>query len=61
MSSLSAKALAGIALIVIGTLLFVPSVSAGTGLLPTVALVPAAALLTLGTYLFGTSEPGRPV
>ncbi|WP_425499706.1 hypothetical protein [Halorarum halobium] len=51
----------GTALMVVGTLLLLPAATPGTAPVPNVALVPAAALLTYGTYLVGTSEGGRPV
>ena len=55
------KALIGAALIVVGVVMFIPGLLTGTGLLISVGLVLATALLTLGTYLVGTSERGRPV
>ncbi|MFW6320759.1 MAG: hypothetical protein ACOC0Z_02820 [Halohasta sp.] len=51
----------GIVLIVVGGLLFIPGVSDGSSSLVLVSLVAAALLLTVGTYLVGTSEPGRSV
>jgi hypothetical protein len=51
----------GIGLIVIGALLFIPGVGIGSSSLVLASLVAAALLLTVGTYLFGTSEPGRSV
>jgi len=51
----------GIGLIVIGTLLFIPGIGIGSSGLILASLVAAALLLTVGTYLFGTSEPGRSV
>ena len=56
------KALIGVAMIVIGTALFVPGVGpSGADALLMATLVVATALLTAGTYLVGTSEEGRPV
>lgn len=57
----STRVLAGIALIVVGTLLFVPGVLPTSAAIFTYALVPAAALLTVGTWLVGTSEDGQVV
>ncbi|SDX99582.1 hypothetical protein [Halobellus clavatus] len=54
----STRVLVGIALMIVGTLLFLPGIFPGTSQLFTYALVPAAALLTLGTWLVGTSESG---
>lgn len=51
----------GIGLMVVGLLLFIPGIGVGSSGLVLVALVAAALLLTVGTYLFGTSEPGRSV
>jgi len=51
----------GAVLMVVGTVLFFPSLAPQSGSLASWALVPAAALLTYGTYLVGTSEPGRAV
>ena len=51
----------GIGLMVVGILLFVPGIGVGSSGLVLAALVAAALLLTVGTYLFGTSEPGRSV
>ncbi|QLG27625.1 hypothetical protein HUG10_08695 [Halorarum halophilum] len=58
---MSQQTLIGAALMVVGTLLFLPGVTPGTATVPNVVLVAAAALLTYGTYLVGTSEGGRPV
>ena len=51
----STRVLVGIALMIVGTLLFLPGAFPGTGALFSYALVPAAALVTLGTWLVGTS------
>ena len=51
----------GIALFVVGALLFVPGLTLGDELLSYGTLVVAAMLLTVGTYLFGTSGSDRPV
>jgi|GEM_PF-312688 hypothetical protein len=51
----------GIGLMVVGILLFIPGVGIGSGGVVLASLVAAALLLTVGTYLFGTSEPGRSV
>ncbi|WP_396611910.1 hypothetical protein ACH9L7_01075 [Haloferax sp. S1W] len=57
----SPRALIGIVLMVVGTLGIVPGALPGSAQTMTFALVPAAAALTLGTWLVGTSEGGRPV
>jgi len=51
----------GIALFVIGALLFIPGLTRQDGFLTYGILLIAAVLLTVGTYLFGTSGGGRPV
>ncbi len=51
----------GVVLMIVGTLLFIPGAGIGSTTLTMPSLVLAATLLTAGTYLFGTSEPGRPV
>lgn len=58
---MSQQTLIGAALMIVGTLLLLPGVTPGAASVPNVALVAAAALLTYGTYLVGTSEDGRPV
>jgi hypothetical protein len=51
----------GAILMVLGVVLFLPGLRPNTAQMWTYVLVPAAALLTYGTYLVGTSEPGRAV
>jgi len=51
----------GVGLMIVGTLLFVPGLGPGSSSLILASLVAAALLLTVGTYLFGTSESGRSV
>jgi hypothetical protein len=51
----------GVGLIVIGTLLFIPGAGLATGNLILASLTAGSVLLTVGTYLFGTSESGRAV
>jgi len=51
----------GIALLLVGVVLFVPGLMLGQSLLAYGILVAAAVLLTIGTYLFGTSGSDRPV
>ena len=51
----------GIALLLVGVVLFVPGLTLGQSLLAYGILVAAAVLLTIGTYLFGTSGSDRPV
>lgn len=55
------KAMIGAVLMVVGTVLFLPGLLPGASQLATLALLPAAVLLTYGTYLLGTSEKGRAV
>ncbi|MFC7096695.1 hypothetical protein [Halobaculum marinum] len=55
------NAVIGAALMIVGTVMFLPGVTSQASQLATLALVPAAALLTYGTYLVGTSERGRAV
>jgi hypothetical protein len=50
------RVLVGLALILVGSLLFVPAMLPNTSVLFTYALVPAALLLTAGTWLVGTSD-----
>jgi hypothetical protein len=60
--NLSKTELVGVALMLVGTLAFLPGLSPGSGRTTTLVLLPAAAiLLTYGTYLVGTSGEGRPV
>lgn len=51
----------GAVLMLVGTVLFFPSLAPQSGSLASWALLPAAALLTYGTYLIGTSGEGRSV
>ncbi|MFC7137488.1 hypothetical protein [Halobaculum litoreum] len=55
------NAIIGGVLMLVGTVLFIPGLGAQASQLATLALLPAAALLTYGTYLLGTSEDGRAV
>ncbi|WP_144904330.1 hypothetical protein [Halobellus captivus] len=55
----STRVLAGVALIIVGSLLLLPSVAPNAGQIFTYALVLAAGLITYGTWLVGTSE-GKP-
>jgi hypothetical protein len=57
----SKKALIGLVLMVVGTLAFLPSVLPGVSGVSVYALAVAALVLTVGTYLVGTSGGGRPV
>jgi hypothetical protein len=52
----STRVLAGVALIVVGSLLLLPGAFPDASQLFTYALIPAAALVTYGTWLVGTSE-----
>lgn len=60
-SSTTQKGLVGLALMVVGTIGLLPGALPSAGGLMSMAVLPAAALLTLGTYLFGTDVSGRPV
>ncbi len=51
----------GIILFVVGVLLFVPSLIWEEGLVTSGTLLAGAVILTVGTYLFGTSGSDRPV
>jgi len=51
----------GIILFVVGALLFIPGLVWQEGLLTYGILLAAAVVLTVGTYLFGTSGSDRPV
>ena len=51
----------GIVLFVVGVLLFIPGLIWQEGLLTYGVLLAAAVVLTVGTYLFGTSGSDRPV
>ncbi|MUV58384.1 hypothetical protein [Halogeometricum sp. CBA1124] len=57
----SKKALVGLVLMVVGTLAFLPSVIPGVAGVSVYALAVAALVLTVGTWLVGTSGGGRPV
>jgi fucose permease len=55
------RVLVGLALILVGSVLFVPAVLPNTSQLFTYALFPAALLLTVGTWLVGTAGESSPV
>lgn len=55
------RVLVGLALILVGAVLFVPAVLPNTSRLFTYALVPAALFLTAGTWLVGTASDSSPV
>jgi hypothetical protein len=58
----SKTGIVGVALMLVGTLAFLPGLLPGSGRTTTLVLLPAAALLlTYGTYLVGTDGDGRPV
>jgi hypothetical protein len=61
MLGLTTRGLLGIALMIAGALAFLPGLSIGAGTVLVWLLVPAAAALTLGTYLVGTDVRGRVV
>ena len=55
------KGTVGLALMVLGTLAFVPALFPNTEGFAAYLLLPAVTVLTLGTYLVGTNNDGRPV
>ena len=55
------RATVGAELMLVGTVMFVPGLAPQAGQLATLALLPAAVLLTYGTYIVGTSGGGRAV
>lgn len=59
--NLSRTGLVGIVLMLVGFLAFLPGLLPDAGRVATFALLPAALLLTYGTYLVGTDGSGRPV
>jgi hypothetical protein len=60
MFGLSQRGLVGVALMIVGTVGFLPVLTPGSSI-PDVVLVVAATLLTVGTYLVGTDVSGRAV
>ncbi|WP_136590351.1 hypothetical protein [Salinigranum halophilum] len=59
--NLSKQGLVGVVLMLVGVLAFLPGLAPSSGQVATIALLPAALLLTYGTYLVGTDGGGRPV
>lgn len=60
--NLSTRGQLGIALMVLGTIAFLPTIFPGqTGLLRSGLILAAAVVLTYGTWLFGTDVDGRAV
>ncbi|AFK20140.1 hypothetical protein E6P09_14510 [Haloferax mediterranei ATCC 33500] len=57
----SRKAMLGMVLMIVGTIGMLPGMLPAAKQMMTVALVPGALALTLGTWMVGTSEGGRPV
>ncbi|ELZ96763.1 hypothetical protein C440_03278 [Haloferax mucosum ATCC BAA-1512] len=57
----SRKAMVGLVLMIIGTVGMMPGSLPGSEPSLTYALIPGALALTLGTWMVGTSEGGRPV
>lgn len=53
--------LLGSVMMIVGIVLFVPGLQASASTLWSYMLLPAAVLLTYGTYKVGTSESGRAV
>jgi hypothetical protein len=60
MFGLSQRGLIGVALMVVGTVAFLPTVLPGTTWTVDLLALAAAASLTIGTYLVGTDVDGRP-
>ncbi|MGM0590205.1 MAG: hypothetical protein ACQETI_01025 [Halobacteriota archaeon] len=60
MANLSTRGLIGLALMIVGTLGFLPVLLPNSGI-PTLVLLVAAVVLTVGTYLIGTDVTGRAV
>jgi hypothetical protein len=60
MLGLTQRGLIGIVLMIVGTVAFFPTVFPGTTLSVDLLAVAATALLTIGTYLVGTDNEGRP-
>lgn len=58
---MNTKVLSGAVMMLVGILLFLPGLRAGSSQLWSYMLVPAAALLTYGTYRVGVSGQGRAV
>lgn len=60
--NVSKKGLVGVVLMLVGVVMFVPGLLPGSSRIATLTLLPAALLLTYGTYLLGTDGgSGRPV
>jgi hypothetical protein len=55
------KGTVGLALMLIGTLAFVPALFPNAGGVASYLVLPAVVVLTVGTYLVGTNIEGRPV
>lgn len=55
------RSVGGFALVLLGTLLYVPAAFPNTGWIGYVAVLPATLLLTYGTVLVGTDTDGRTV
>jgi hypothetical protein len=58
--SLTKRTIAGIVLILVGSVLLLPALGVEATGLPVVALAPATVLLAAGTYLVGTDVSGKP-
>jgi len=59
--NLSTRGQMGIALMIVGSLAFLPAVFPQTGLLRSALVLVAAVVLTYGTWLVGTDTKGRAV
>ncbi|WP_148415251.1 hypothetical protein [Haloferax sp. KTX1] len=57
----SKKAVIGMALMIVGTIAMLPGTLPNSAQVMSYAVVLGAGALTLGTWLVGTSEDGRPV
>jgi hypothetical protein len=59
--TLRSRGASGVALVVLGTLLYVPALVPDTGWLGYLVVLPATLLLTYGTLLIGRDTDGRVV
>ena len=55
---LGSRGVSGLGLVVLGTLLYVPALVPGSGLVGYAAVLPATLLLAYGTLLVGTDTDG---
>jgi len=59
--SLGSRGVSGVALVLLGTLLYVPALVPGSGWIGYLAVLPATLLLTSGTILVGRDTDGHVV